>query len=364
MLGVILGAGASYDSFEDVPAPRPPDPEPPVDMRSTGLAIHGDRPDLGLGLDIERLPLANHLFDGRESFSSVIEQYPQVRSIAARLKRTTNLEAELDLIAEEGADDPQVGRQLVATRFYLRSVIALAQTSLANETHGVDNYHTLLDEIRKWQLQTGSEVCLITFNYDTLLEDACVDSFAEFGQPIDLDWYMESHPKIRVYKPHGSITWEQEVTSTSRTDPASLINHGWDLQPGDQFHYGQPGPKPRNSPLWGLPLLPALALPYQAKPNQFVMPPQHKRMLEQDLNNMTTVLIVGWRATEQHFLELWQRNKPERVVGFIVNGAHHTSDAAAKNLRLARCLNEAIPEDMGFSEFVSTRAFNNLFPAN
>jgi len=362
MLGVILGAGASYDCFEELPAPRPPDPEPPDDLRSAGLVLHRDRADLDLGLDIERLPLANQLFDGRESFSSVVEQYPEVRSIAARLQRTTNLEAELDLIAEEGADDPQVGRQLVAMRFYLRSVIAVAQRSLAEETHGVDNYHTLLDEIRKWQLRTDSEVCFITFNYDTLLEEACADSFAEFEQTSDLDWYVDSHPKVRVYKPHGSITWGQKVTTTSRTDEASLIKQGWQLQPGDQFHFGQPGPIPRNSPLWGLPLLPALALPYQAKPNQFVMPPQHKRMLEQDLSKMTSVLIVGWRATEQHFLEPWEKKKPERVVGFIVNGADHTSDAAGKNLRLARCLNEAIPQDMGFSEFVSTRAFNDLFP--
>ena len=235
MLGVILGAGASYDCFEELPAPRPPDPEPPDDLRSAGLVLHRDRADLDLGLDIERLPLANQLFDGRESFSSVVEQYPEVRSIAARLQRTTNLEAELDLIAEEGADDPQVGCQLVAMRFYLRSVIAVAQRSLAEETHGVDNYHTLLDEIRKWQLRTDSEVCFITFNYDTLLEEACADSFAEFEQTSDLDWYVDSHPKVRVYKPHGSITWGQKVTTTSRTDEASLIKQGWQLQPGDQF---------------------------------------------------------------------------------------------------------------------------------
>lgn len=55
-------------------------------------------------------------------------------------------------------------------------------------------------------------VCLVTFNSDTLLEEA----LRQFGLPIaSIEDYTRRHPFYRIFKLHGSIDWAREVETNA-----------------------------------------------------------------------------------------------------------------------------------------------------
>ena len=49
--------------------------------------------------------------------------------------------------------------------------------------------------------------------------------------------------------------------------------------------------------------LPALAIPVEKK-SEFMCPPAHLEMLANLLASVTKIIAIGWRATEQHFLDM------------------------------------------------------------
>jgi hypothetical protein len=64
----------------------------------------------------------------------------------------------------------------------------------------------MLDQLARWQHGMGQRLCLITFNYDVLLERACR---IVFGHRYDnMDAY-QAPDGLHVYKPHGSVDWAQ-----------------------------------------------------------------------------------------------------------------------------------------------------------
>lgn len=65
--------------------------------------------------------------------------------------------------------------ELNAVRYYLRGVFASCGDQWLRHTTGVTNYVQLLGEIRVWQnSHPAEEMRFVTFNYDTLLENACL----------------------------------------------------------------------------------------------------------------------------------------------------------------------------------------------
>jgi len=74
-------------------------------------------------------------------------------------------------------------------------------------TKGVTNYHTLLDQIETLPRVPGEPVCLVTFNYDTLLEQAITDTLNfRFNKITDYVAY-----EYKVIKLHGSINWAHPI---------------------------------------------------------------------------------------------------------------------------------------------------------
>ena len=154
MLLVIFGAGASYDSYYPSPSESP-----------TAEYFEGARP-----------PLTQELFD--RGFDYALSEFWQMRPLAAHLRRLPKealLEAELARLFDQRNAQPSRFRQFVALRFYLQRIIAQRTKDWLAGTAGVTNYVELLGRIDDWRLQEHQRVALVTFNYDTLLDEAYKD---------------------------------------------------------------------------------------------------------------------------------------------------------------------------------------------
>jgi hypothetical protein len=152
-------------------------------------------------------------------------------------------------------------------------------------------------------------VCLVTFNYDTLLEDA----LRHFGLPItNFDDYTRRHPFFRIFKLHGSTNWAREIETNARIevgdDPykvfAQLMEHWDEIHITDRYLFGFGGSLGVGL---GKPTFPAIAIPVEKK-RSFECPQHMIDELTALLPQVTKILVIGWRATENHFLELLQRH--------------------------------------------------------
>jgi len=290
MLMVIFGAGASYDSLVDI-----------------GVGY----PDKDLSP-----PLANQLFGRRGVFEAAVQEYGECRPIIPQLRQLaqdTNLEKVLEGLRAEGDYDDQRHVQLHAVRYYLRNVIGVCSQLWPAETRGVTNYSNLLDRIRHWCVRSREPVAFVTFNYDTMLEAACGDVFG--FAPNDIHSYI-SRDDFQVFKPHGSVNWVRVVNTFLDIPPTAdqqqiehkLIGLGKNLvlRPGQHLVTTDTGR------LEGHHTYPAIALPVETK-NEFEFPEAHLKKLRSVIPEVTRILIIGWRGTEEHFLKLWLEGGSPRV---------------------------------------------------
>lgn len=299
MLVVVFGAGASYDSNPAVPTTRE----------------HRDRP-----------PLANQLFEmDRDATRQAADVFrraaPAMMAARADVRAGGTVEATLARLQEEAVNDPRARTQLMAVRFYLQRVLHLIPE--AWDAHAVrqTSYVSMLDQLARWQRDTGEGLCLITFNYDVLLERACTIVFGH--SYATMDGYQDSE-LVHVYKPHGSVDWAQPALwagpSYSNAENArraicdqpdlQLIKDDLRVRPVDAEPIGF---RSENFDRIQLAWVPALAIPVERKP-AMVMPLQHRRNLEQDLGQATAMLCVGWRAREDHFLRTLQDHLPKTPI--------------------------------------------------
>ncbi len=154
----------------------------------------------------------------------------------------------------------------------------------------------------------------MTFNYDTLLEAACGDVFGFV--PTNIHSYI-SRSDLQVFKPHGSINWVRAVAGDldiSPTASQSQIEHALIglgkklvLRPGQHLVSSTDSGR-----LEGHFTYPAIALPVETK-NDFEFPEAHLKKLRSVIPEVTRILMVGWRGTEEHFLKLWTGSGAPRV---------------------------------------------------
>jgi hypothetical protein len=63
------------------------------------------------------------------------------------------------------------------------------------------NYAPLISNVLEFN-RTGEEVCLVTFNYDLVLERALYTFDFKRKTP---DEHLDSHPILKLFKLHGSV---------------------------------------------------------------------------------------------------------------------------------------------------------------
>lgn len=343
MLMVIFGAGASFDSVRTYP------PGSNVPGGDTLNNFH-------------RPPLANGLFENRPLFAEAIRRFPECQPIVPRLRslRDESLEAALQDLQAKAEDYPRGQQQLAAVRCYLHYVLWECPRLWREVAQGVTNYKTLLDQIERAH-RSDEPVCLVTFNYDTLLEDA----LADFGLLIEsISDYTKKHPFYRVFKLHGSVNWAREVEieiqnvnrEHSWTVIRELIQRAAEMRVTDRYMLA--GTLPIGV-VNGRPAFPAVALPVEKKDN-FECPQSQLEVLVALLPKVSKMLVIGWRATEVHFLGLLGNRLTglrQGVTLHIVAGSN--AEAEETKVRIHRALLNNQPNSSvdpgGFTDFLLDR---------
>lgn len=214
VLLVIVGAGASYDCLPDDQL-RHSDTQTERLVRRPATAV---RPPLTKDL-VERGAFSNEL----------VVRYPQCRPVVDELRRrlrqpstdgldsaealpvlqswaSLTLEQALHDYEQQAVNDPAVHSHITAFRFYLRDLLWASTDYMlsADITGGVTNSTSLVRELRRWAMSMNRHVCIVSFNYDLLLDQACHDHWGL--NPFNLDTYV-SDPYTTLMKPHGSVQW-------------------------------------------------------------------------------------------------------------------------------------------------------------
>lgn len=296
MLLVILGAGASFDSAEEAGI------EP--GRRSE---IHEWRP-----------PLAKDLFVPRNHLGSVLQRYGDYcAGLIGELRAAPAdqpLEQLLDEVSARANDrqDSRAATELMAIRYYIRDFIEACSDSWLTMTRHITNYHYLVNRLDRWAREADEQVLYVTFNYDTLLEHACRQAQLFI---TDFNSYI-AHPRIKVFKPHGSVDWAHHVNFDIVPDVnerdyviqnASTLNIPLVFEKRTDWRAGIRGQE------W----VPALAVPVYRK-SEFECPPEHIEALRSLLPKVDRLLVIGWRATEQNFIELLGAERSQRLRSALI----------------------------------------------
>lgn len=339
VLVVVFGAGASFDS----------DPARPVGPSEE-----------------HRPPLANALFDmdrraNREAAAAFPRAAPALMAARADVKAGGTIEATLArLQVEADGGDPRARSQLMALRFYLQRVLTEVPDAWDAQAVRQTSYVSMLDQLARWQRDTDQALCLITFNYDTLLERAVG---IVFGHRITHMNEYQSREGLHVYKPHGSVDWalahfwhggrstDEDTARRAICDRPDLQVWGGDLEvrPSDARVIGPWHGRNDDDPpvAW----VPALAIPVEAKP-AVVMPEAHQQALRQDLADAAAMISIGWRARELHFLRLLQDALPSKPIPvWAVSNDQASAIETIDNLWVTGRFDRQRPISGGFASF-------------
>ena len=295
MLLVIFGAGASYDSL--------PFLAPAIDAREE---------------EKFRPPLAKDLFGPRQHFLNAMRNFQKMRPIIPLLAQPpggSSVEKVLQDLQDEATDYPERHCQLAAVRYYLQLVLWECDSRWNDLSQGVSNYTTLLDQIRRWK-KPQEQVCLVTFNYDRLLERA----MTSVGMTINSISDYVTHDVFKVIKLHGSVHWARQVDSTvsnlrerNSWDIANeLIERVRELKISDRYRLVSEHPTAKTDEVV---LFPALAIPMESK-RDFECPVEHVEALKIFLPKVSKILVIGWRAKEEPFLQMLTRHLKQGVQVF------------------------------------------------
>jgi hypothetical protein len=330
MLMVIFGAGASFDSYVS----RPPNPKHPEEYRP---------------------PLTSELFDDRPAFNRAFQQFDKGQPLIAKLRYLTEsetLEQVLERVDSESQGYAEGRKQLAAIRYYIQWVISDCEVKWGNVHMGATNHKALFNRIEFWRVPRNEPVCIVTFNYDSLIEEALSMFDLLFK---DMSHYTQ-HSSYKVIKLHGSVNWVHPmllpIVSIEQLTPLEISQHlirGIDAANvslnGFEIQNEIPPPRIRHCAY-----LPAIAIPVQAK-SSFECPQDHVNVLNEAIPQVDKLIVVGWRGQEQHFTGLFQKLQ-RRVSVLIVAGNEKDTEQTKTALKEAGVRGVYTEYSRGFSNFI------------
>jgi hypothetical protein len=316
VLLVIFGAGASFDSV------------PHLLPGSDSFA------------DVDRPPLANQLFGDRPKFVKAMEQFPECMDLVPLLRNSTiPVEKMLARFQEQAEKYPRRHRQLAAIRYYLRYMLFHCQSHWKREWHhGITTYRTFMDEIERWRNKQSEPVCFVTFNYDTMLEDAMEETVTF---PVtDMRSYVNRSDYVLV-KLHGSINWGREVDgiTSGSWSVKEMIENANVLNISKRFVLVKtPNLLVEN----GHYVFPALTIPVEKK-DEFSCPQDHIQTLNDCLDRITKIIVVGWRGMDLEFILSMQKMIVHRPDLLVVSGNSTEGAETARHIGSYVSLKQNIP---------------------
>jgi SIR2-like domain len=350
MILVIFGAGASYDSVPSKPASL---------TKLWGRQSLPNRP-----------PLANDLFSDIEVVKDALKRFPECYPIVPYLQdipANQTIENVLENLQSESEMDVVRKRQLAAVRYYLHLVIRDFEQRWLSVHNGITNFVTLLDQVRRAH-RTEEPVCIVTFNYDCMIEDA-------LRRSLDISITSMSHfienPEYKLFKLHGSVNWGKKIKA-----PFDRVEQGrsvWDLikeliREADKLELSSDFELVNEFPIAKLnvvPLFPAIAIPVVTK-REYECPDEHLRCLKDLLPQTRTILSIGWRGMEKHFLKMLAESlagKPP-IPACAVAGSAPGAKQVLIQLQDAGLSIKGRRYKMGFTEFVKDRLAERFCTTN
>jgi hypothetical protein len=219
-----------------------------------------------------------------------------------------------------------------------------------DQAAGVTNYVTLLDRLNMWRSERREPICLVTFNYDTMIELA----LKVFGRTFaDLDSYIDddAFPLLKV---HGSVDWVHpaEYPKGTPADTSQAVAEA--LSATIRADYLKLNRTPTGIDY------PALAVPLISK-GALLCPDSHLAVLKESLQSIDRALIVGWRGAEKHFLNLWRDLGGELKTLAIVTDSHDNAAATNANLHSEGVVSRNVDMiDSGFTGLLDADAFEQF----
>ena len=253
-----------------------------------------------------------------------MDRFKDCMPLVPLLRMNPSVERELAKVREQSENYPPARRELAAIQYYLHFALFECQRQWRDLHGGITNYVTLVREIDRWRHKLREEVCFVTFNYDTMLDEAISQVLRI--QLSSLDEYI-ANPYYCLIKLHGSVDWGREVDwipSLPGVNQQHLIEKVDSLAITDRYRIVHSFPMLREGDCL---VFPALAIPVENK-DEFSCPRTHVDRLERLLPSVTRVLTVGWRATEADFLgmlRVMKRGPKLMIVSGDKRGAEETS---------------------------------------
>lgn len=275
-----------------------------------------------------RPPLGPELFSAR--FNQYINRYPGLKLILPKFEaRGNDIEA---ILEDDWADlmqrrDLELAAQHVQLQFFLQEIFKLITESVTENFYR-HSLHTLFVQniLRKWN--TENRPVFVSFNYDTILEDALEKQLRIKFDKIDKYVNQGKDSKFVFFKPHGSWSWGWEFDKAKvSVPPAQVAKLLYDQHyTPAQIYYELLGPGMLTTEGWGFEAannargigrlspnrnkikvaepgksyFPALLLPYRDK-DDFVMPYNMQMQMESSMYNIEELVLIGWKGSEDLF---------------------------------------------------------------
>lgn len=334
---VVFGAGASYDA--------------------DAKAVVGHA----------RMPLSAQLLDTQYGFPLIFNKYQRCQPMFLRLRKLMQehdcgLEEALGRYISRGESGTNTVLQNVAMfRLYLREVINAVTSDIRLASVNSNNYVALLESVQWWAgAQRDAKVCLVTFNYDRLLEDAIGQVWGrEFKRLDHYGWKAD----LGVFKPHGSIDWYWPTDQSVLEMTLDALRSG-QVTPtyaGNDAILSGYSPDGMTLSNHGHAVLPALALPTDGK--HFVGERELKSLWA-FLPQVSHFLSVGWAGQEPHVITLLENGLRPGIRGQAVVGGTSDADAVVAALDVAKRLEtlslELTTSALGFTGWLASNGFESF----
>jgi hypothetical protein len=299
----------------------------------------------------------------------MIRRFPACEPVVQFLRyRNGNdtVEDVLESLRREAEAYPRAHRQLAAIRWYLRCMLTNCLVEWAVVCREITNQRTLLGRIDRYR-SSREPVMFVTFNYDCMIEDALSSFGVDLRSPSNLSLYI-SDARYKLVKLHGSINWSREITHPSFTttltpdqpaDIRKMIDNAADLMVNDNFFVTQ-DPFQTRTPS-GRAIFPAIAIPVRQK-DIFECPREHVETLLAAIPSVSKLLIIGWRANDEAFLEMLRDRLATDPQILVVAGGLVDARATIQRLcdaQIRGAQNAAAFEGI-FTDFVRLRAMDEF----